>query len=78
MFNQLKGTTLEQISHYRDKYPGDIQLESLKELLDLLRQHYNNSNCVRTVERENKSIRQCNQLVTTYMIFFQRIIGDIQ
>jgi hypothetical protein len=76
-FNRLTGAALNQLRSYADEDTGDIALNSLNDLLAVLRQAYDDPDRSRTAAREIRRLRQKNLPFSTYLADFRRLMGDL-
>ena len=75
--NRLLGATLNLIRAYVSENTGQIRLESLNALLDLLHQAFNDSDRTHTTNREIRKLKQKNGTFATYFAEFGPIMGDL-
>lgn len=64
--NRLSGSALNLVRSHVSEETGDIDFASLNDLLDILRQAYDDPDRTRTAEREITRLRQKNQPFSTY------------
>jgi len=75
--NCLSGASLNLIRAYVSENTGQIRLESLNALLDLLSQAFNDPNRTRTINCEIQKLKQKSSTFAAYFAEFGRIMGDL-
>jgi hypothetical protein len=75
--NRLSGTALNLVRSNISETSGQIKFKTLNELLDLLRQAYDDPDRARTAAREIRKLRKKNSTFAAYLAEFGRIIGDL-
>jgi len=75
--NRLSGASLCLIRGYVYENTGRIRFESLKALLDLLRQAFDDPDRTRTANREIQKLKQKSSTFAAYFAEFGRIMGDL-
>ena len=77
MVNCLLGASLNLIRAYVSENTGQIQLESLKALLDLLSKAFDDPDRTCTTNREIRKLKQKSSTFAAYFTEFGRIMGDL-
>jgi len=75
--NCLLGASLNLIRAYVSENTGQIQLESLKALLDLLSKAFDDPDRTCTTNREIRKLKQKSSTFAAYFTEFGRIMGDL-
>jgi hypothetical protein len=75
--NRLSGTALNLVRSHISETTGQIKFKTLNELLDLLRQAFDDPDRARTAAREIRKLRQKNSTFAAYLADFGRLIGDL-
>jgi hypothetical protein len=72
------GIALNQIEPYIDRKTGDLKLESLEKLSDLLQLAFGDQDIRATANQELLKLRQKNQEFAQYYVEFQRWVPDVE
>ena len=75
--NRLEGVALNQIQPYIDRKTGDLKLESLEKLLDLLQLAFGDQDIRATANRELLKLKQKDREFAQYYAEFQRWVPDV-
>jgi len=77
LVKSLSGAALCLIRGYVSENTGQIRLESLNALIDLLRQAFNDPDRTRTTNCEIRKLKQKSSTVAAYYAEFGRMMGDL-
>lgn len=77
LFGRLEGSAKQLLRPYFNSADGSIGIATVKDALDILRQHYEDPDRLKTAEFEIKRLRQKNNTFSQYLSDFSRLAAEL-
>src|SRR6202022_584910 len=75
---RLEGVALDQLMPYCDEISGEVKLNTLKDLIDMLDLAFGDQDKAATAKRELLKLKQRDREFSQYFTEFQRYVADIK